>query len=154
MDDLLERFEARTLTPEDWTHAAHLAVACAYLERFPFPESLVRLRFGILALNASHGVPTTPTSGYHETITRAFLHLIEAEMESMSGPFVARVAEVQRRLSDKRVLLRHYSRALINSKEARYAWVEPDLEPLPRDEIRPASKARAHFFRSAEAARG
>ena len=34
------------------------------------------VREGILRLNAAHGVPTTPTRGYHETITRFYMHMV------------------------------------------------------------------------------
>jgi hypothetical protein len=34
------------------------------------------VRAGIQAVNAAHGVVTTPAGGYHETITRFYMRVI------------------------------------------------------------------------------
>jgi hypothetical protein len=73
VERLVARFEDGTLPKAEWTHRAHLAVALWYGTRLPFEEALVAMRDGIQRNNAAHGVVTTPTGGYHETITRFYM---------------------------------------------------------------------------------
>ena len=82
MDDaeFLRQFESLTLPFDQWTHRAHVKVAYLYLRSHPFDDALARIRRGIKAYNAANHVPESATSGYNETTTRAFLHLIAATM--------------------------------------------------------------------------
>ena len=132
LDDFVRRFDALTLTKPEWTHAAHLAVGLWYVSRYGPDDALARLRTGITRLNESHGVSNSPTGGYHETITRAYSHLLAAFAARGAGVSVAqRVGDLlESPLADKGVLLRFYSRTRLDSVEARLDWVEPDLSPL------------------------
>ena len=76
LDDFVARFRERTLPKSEWTHAAHLSVGAWHVHRYGVEEAVNRLRQGIRALNDSHGTANTDSSGYHETITRAYAHLI------------------------------------------------------------------------------
>src|SRR3954462_15927871 len=67
---LVDAFESRALTRADWTHAAHVSVAVWYVMWCGKDEATARRRAGLQRLNAALGVRTTPTGGYHETITR------------------------------------------------------------------------------------
>ena len=97
------------------------------------------MRDGILRLNAAHGVPTTPTRGYHETITRFYLRVIcdyvAMEEEGPEEDWSVRVARLLARYGDRELPLRHYTRDLLMSPEARFGWVEPDLRPLGREAV-------------------
>jgi hypothetical protein len=95
---------------------------------------MLRLRSGIRALNESNGVANTATGGYHETITGAYVRLLHgflvaraAGAESLQDGCDALLAGP---IADRKVLLRHYSQALLMSPRARTQWVEPDLAPL------------------------
>ncbi|MDX2167626.1 MAG: hypothetical protein SF182_11205, partial [Deltaproteobacteria bacterium] len=57
LEDLIARFQARTLPHAEWTHRAHLAVGTWHVLRFGPDEALRRLRSGIRALNDAHGTP-------------------------------------------------------------------------------------------------
>ena len=131
---LVAEFESCTLPKEEWTHQAHLTVGLWYASRLPYQEALVALREGILRLNAAHGVPTTPTRGYHETITRFYLRVlcdyVASEEERPMGSWPERVARLLSRYGDRELPLRHYTKDLLMSSEARFGWVEPDLLPL------------------------
>src|SRR3712207_3135297 len=70
---LVARFEDCTLPQEAWTHQAHLTVGLWYASSMPYEPALAAMREGIQRLNVAHGVPTTPTRGYHETITRFYM---------------------------------------------------------------------------------
>src|SRR5687768_2946386 len=92
-EEHLRSFEDLTLPFEEWTHRAHVKVAYAYLRRHPFDEALDRMRTGVKAYNARHGVPEGPTSGYNETTTHAFMHLVLATMRAYAQTHPAPDAE-------------------------------------------------------------
>ena len=133
LETLVGHFLARTLPKGEWTHQAHLAVGAWHVERYGPDEALARLRDGIRALNDSHGTVNSATSGYHETITRAYVRLIAAAFAGCTDrPLMERVAALINGPSGERdALLRHYSRDVLMSPRARAEWVEPDVEPLP-----------------------
>src|SRR5688500_17791100 len=83
--ELLANFEARTLPFAEWTHRAHVKVAFLYDRDLPFDAALDKLRAGIRAYNSAPRVPEGPTSGYNETTTVAFLHLVAATMAAYGG---------------------------------------------------------------------
>ena len=133
VDDLAARFVACTLPRGEWTHLAHLAVGTWHVQRYGPDEALKRLRVGIRRLNDSHGTPNSATSGYHETVTRAYLLLLtqflqRCPAEMALGERVRGV--INGPLADKDALLRFYSRQSLMSPLARAEWVEPDIAPL------------------------
>ena len=133
LDDLVRAFRARTLTHAEWTHAAHLAVGAIYVSAFGAGDALARLREEIRALNDMHGTVNSATSGYHETITDAFLRLLAEGLATFAPatPLEARVrALLAGPLGSSRVLLAFWSKELLMSPRARAAWVPPDLAEL------------------------
>jgi hypothetical protein len=139
---LVARFEDCTLPKEEWTHQAHLTVGLWYASRLPHEEALVAVRDGIRRLNAAHGVPTTPTRGYHETITRFYMrvlcHYVAHEEERPVAGWDLRVRRLLARYGDRELALRYYSKERLMSPEARFGWVEPDLRPLGSGVTTPA----------------
>ncbi len=131
---LVARFERCTLAQEEWTHHAHLTVGLWYASRLPCHEALGAMRSGILRLNLAHGVPTTPSRGYHETITRFYMRVlcdyVVNEEERPVGDWSERVSRLLSRYGERDLPLRHYTKDLLMSAEARFGWVEPDLLPL------------------------
>ena len=126
-------FTDSTLPHTEWTHRAHLTVALWYATHHEAAEALDLVRAGILRLNAAHGVPTTPTRGYHETITRFYMRVVRhfAEQQGGAGDWAERANHLLTRYGHRDLPLRHYSEARLKSAEARAGWVEPDLLPLP-----------------------
>lgn len=129
---LVVAFEACTLTQAEWTHAAHVSVATWYVLWYGRAAATDRMRSGIQRLNGVHGVPVTPTRGYHETLTRFYVWLVANELRSR--PMDASLAEITNAVveacDDRTIPLRYYSRDRLMSWEARTTWVEPDLRPL------------------------
>jgi hypothetical protein len=129
--EFLAAFENCTLPRSEWTHAAHLRMAYLYLRRSDdtYDGALTRVRDGIRAYNVAQGNP----SGYHETITVAFVRLLHDRIrrapESAATFDGFRAAHPD--LFDTGILLRHYSRPLLLSGEARVRFIEPDGTPLP-----------------------
>jgi hypothetical protein len=116
---------------EDWTHDAHVAVAAWYVIASP-ETALDNVRKGIKRLNEANGITMTPTGGYLETITVAYITLLTAFIGGLGemDPYDRAVAAIQT-FSDQKILLRHYTRDRLMSAEARYGFIEPDLQPLP-----------------------
>jgi hypothetical protein len=134
MDDreFLFRFENGALLRQEWNHAAHLRMAYLYLnESDSWEAALPRVRERIRQFNAAH----RNYSGYHETITAAFLRLIYARMncagESDTHSFEAFQANNLDLFEGMSVLLRYYDKTTLFTPEARGVFVEPDREPLP-----------------------
>ena len=133
---LAERFTALTFTKEEWTHVAHLTVGAWHVDRFGATDALSRLRDGIKRLNVSIGGANTPTSGYHETITAAYVTLIAAFLDACPPnlPLATRVDRLLASpLAGRDILFSFYSRERLLSTDARAHWVEPDLGPLRLD---------------------
>jgi hypothetical protein len=133
LEHLVARFIASTLPREEWTHLAHLAVGLWHVDRYGAGEALTRLRSGIRNLNDSHGTINSASSGYHETITRAYAQLLAEFNEhcSVHLPLAERVSNLfTSELAEKEVLLTFYSRTTLMSEKARAEWVEPDIAPI------------------------
>jgi hypothetical protein len=133
LEELAARFRASCIPHAEWTHAAHMRVAAWHIDRFGATEALARLRAGIRRLNDHHGTPNSPTRGYHETITVAYVQLIAQYLAATPAgtTFAARTSDMLAGpLGDRNVLLRHYSRDRLMSSHARAEWVPPDISPL------------------------
>lgn len=135
-DEFLNAFEQLTLPFEQWTHRAHVKVAWLYLNRHAFDQALEKLRTGIQAYNGRHNVPETATSGYNETTTHAFLHLIAATMRAYAATHPTVSADdfcnTHPQLMTKHALRLFYSPQRRIHPLARIQFVEPDLAALPR----------------------
>jgi hypothetical protein len=137
LEELVRRFEACELPRPEWTHAAHLSVGLWHVSRHGRDDALSRLRSGIRRLNESNGVVNSAASGYHETITWAYVQLLAAFAERHAAVPVAE--RVQRLLAgplaERGALLTFYSRARLETAEARLGLVEPDLGPFDLDAV-------------------
>src|ERR1043165_5068851 len=91
--DFLGQFESCSLPFEQWTHRAHVRVGYLYLCTHPFEGALDLMRRGVRRYNAANQVPEGPTSGYNETTTHAFLHLVAAVMRAYGHTFPVKSAD-------------------------------------------------------------
>ena len=131
IEDLVRGFETGTLAREEWTHGAHLTVACWYLLHHTLIEATRLIRDGIKRYNNAKGIVTTATSGYHETMTLFWIHMVDGYLrDARPCASVALFNELLARCGDKGLPLEYYSRERLMSVEARARWVEPDLKPL------------------------
>lgn len=129
-DLLLQCFEDGSLPFEEWTHTAHVRVGFLYASQFPLETAILKMREGLKAYNARHNVPDQLDRGYHETITVAFMRLIQQRTIGRWFESSDQFCHANGDLMDKRALLRFYSRDRIMSAEAKRAFIEPDLAPL------------------------
>jgi hypothetical protein len=125
---------ARSLPRAEWTHEAHLAATVYLLLKRPDVELDKELPGIIRRYNESVGGVNSDTEGYHETITRAFLHgvrLFLAEADP-KAPLHELVNELLLSPMGRRDWpLRFYSPARLFSVEARRKLVTPDIAALP-----------------------
>jgi len=127
---LLRGFESCELPPAEFDHARHLAVALALVARLGDERAAAaRVREGLKRYIAAHGVDARK---YHETVTVFWVRRVRAFMERAgAGRTLSHLAnELAAECGDPRLVYDYYSRALIDSEEARAGRVEPDLKPL------------------------
>ncbi|HEY8259371.1 MAG TPA: hypothetical protein VIG08_17060 [Gemmatimonadales bacterium] len=130
--DLVREFEACTLPRSRWDHRAHLTVALWYASALEPDDALDRVRRGIHRLNEACGVVSTPTSGYHETITRFYMRVVgDFVRREAEGDWAIRANRLIERYGERKLPLRYYTESRLMSPAARAEWVEPDLAPLP-----------------------
>jgi hypothetical protein len=134
IEHLGEGLLARTLERPEWTHEAHLAATTYLLLKRPDIDLDNELPGIIRSFNESVGGVNSDSEGYHETITRVFLHgvrLFLAEADT-SDPLHELVNELLLSPIGKRDWpLRFYSPARLFSVEARRSFLAPDIAALP-----------------------
>jgi hypothetical protein len=132
-EKFLADFEGCRFTEEQWHHREHIKVAYLYLVQYDFESAMNRMREKLKALNFVLKVPDLPTRGYHETITHAWMRLVQLTL-SEYGPNdgAGKFYDQNPQLSQNKALRFFYSRELIMSPRAKAEFVEPDLAPLPR----------------------
>lgn len=129
---IAEALIARTLPKREWTHEAHLRTGLWHVVEHGAAAALPLLRGRITAYNAHVGTANTDTAGYHETLTRFYVVVIDrflAKADRALG-----IDELAQLLidshGDRRLPMHHYSEGRLFSVVARRSWVEPDLRPV------------------------
>jgi len=124
----------RTLPRAEWTHEAHLAATTYLLLRHPEIDLDKELPGIIRSYNESVGGVNSDTEGYHETITRSFLHGVRLFLSEadLSEPLHELVNELLLSPMGRRDWpFRFYTPNRLFSVEARRGFVEPDIGALP-----------------------
>ena len=130
-----DRFRLQVETCEfpvsDFDHAAHVRLAYVYLVDNDADTAVEKMRESLLGLLQKAGID--PNSKYHETMTRAWV-LAVGHFMNQSKNHESADAFIQDNppLLDSRIMLSHYSAETLFSDQARRAWIEPDLEPIPK----------------------
>lgn len=127
--DFLDAFEACTVAPEAFDHAAHVRLAYIYLCGHPVDSAVQRMKDALLAFLTHLGVDH---GKYHETITRAWIMAVAHFMdESIPCESAATFMARNPRLLDSKIMLAHYSAEVLFSPAARQAFVQPNVRPIP-----------------------
>jgi hypothetical protein len=125
---------ARDLPRAYWTHEAHLGATAYLLLHHPEIDLDKELPDLIRRYNESVGGVNSETEGYHDTITRVFLHGVRLFLDG------ADVREPLHELVNELLLspmgrrdwpLRFYSRERLMLVEARRTFIPSDLAALP-----------------------
>ena len=137
MDDeaFLKQFETAAWPKAEWHHRQHIKVAYLYLRRYSLETATVKIREGIQAYNVAHHVEDTLLSGYHDTMTQAWLRLVYFTLcEYGPAENADTFFDQHPQLSEKKILRFFYSKARFTSPAAKANFVEPDLAPLPQSQ--------------------
>jgi hypothetical protein len=123
-------FETGRVRPEEFDHRAHVRVAYVYLVEHDTDEAIACMRTALLAFLEHHAIPPAK---YHETLTRAWIFAVRHFMATSAGTNSADAFLTENPdLLDSKIMLTHYSAAVLFSPEARATFVEPDTSPIPR----------------------
>ena len=128
IEELVESFEDCTVPPAEFDHGAHLAVALWYLSRLPYEAAAGRMRDGLRRYTAHNNAQ----ANYNETLTIFWLKLVRHFLERADSarPLAERADELLAAYGSSKLAFEYYSRALVQTPEAKTSWVEPDLKPL------------------------
>jgi hypothetical protein len=129
IDAFLAAFEDCTLPKSRWTHSAHLFTGACYVHAHGPDTATDIMRERIKRYNVAVGTQNTDTSGYHETITIAWIKLLDRlHRDSAPIPRADFAALAIGRFSNDRNPFRaYYDFDLVASTEARMNWVPPNL---------------------------
>ena len=132
IDSLVRGFESCTLPREEWTHRAHLTVALWYLLHHDKEEATELIRNGLKRFNEAKGIITTARSGYHETITLFYIHIVSKHLRESRAEIsiVNLMNNLIERYGEKSLPLEYYNKERWMSWDARAGWLEPDLKRL------------------------
>jgi len=125
---------ARSLPRDEWTHEAHLAATTYLLLRHPEIDLDEELPGIIRRYNESVGGVNSDTEGYHDTITRVYLHGIRLFLsETRAGEPLSELVNdlLLSPMGRRDWLLRFYSRDRLLSVAARRGFLNPDVAALP-----------------------
>jgi hypothetical protein len=128
----LDDFAAGTLPRAEWSHAAHLAVATALIHG---GGTVATVRDRILRYNDSQGIVSTPDYGYHETVTCFWVERIGELIGCLgrhASAYDAARAVVAAFAHRGRLFDFYYSYNLLESREARAAYLPPDIPDILR----------------------
>ncbi len=122
-------FEAGTFPPAGFNHRAHVRLAYVYLCESDVDGAYAAMKAALLAFLAHHGVDPAK---YHDTMTRAWVMAVRHFMERTPAADSAdSFIDANPQLLDPKIMLTHYSAGVLFSDEARAAFADPDIDPIP-----------------------
>ena len=127
-EDLIERFENRTLSGNEFHHRDHIKVVWLYLLSNSVLETLGRFSAGLKRFATANGKPNL----YHETITWAYVFLIHERMQRYRGDQSwPEFVETNADLFDwqDNILKSYYQDDTLSSETARRTFIFPDKFP-------------------------
>ena len=124
--EFVSAFEDCSLGESQFHHRDHIRLGWIYLREMPVLDALARYSVGLRRYAASHGKPDR----YHETITFAFLLLIqERRRRSETWPDFEEANSDLFRWNPS-ILSTYYRPETLASNEARQSFILPDYEVL------------------------
>jgi hypothetical protein len=127
-DELLRQFEDCSLPLDRFRHSVHIQIAFLYLRKYPALDVLRRFPEALKRYAAAHG----KTGLYHETITWAYILLIQERMQR--APQVQTWEEFAATNEDLltwsgTILKQYYRNETLSSDLARKIFLFPDKAP-------------------------
>jgi len=128
--DFRSAFESCAVAPSRFNHEAHVRLAYIYLVESDVDSAVQRMRESLLRFIEHNRIPP---SKFHETITRAWVLAVRHFMNKSSSTSFQDFIAKSPVLLDSKIMLTHYSASVLFSSDARASFVEPDLDPIPRE---------------------
>jgi hypothetical protein len=128
-DQLVSMISSLSLPIERFRHYDHVRLAWIFLHAASLGPATERMVVTLKRFGLHH---RGDLSRYHDTLTRAFMHLVAAHIRMT--PDIDNFDDFAGHhpsLLDKQALLHYYSDELLNGQRARSEWIEPDLRALP-----------------------
>jgi len=125
----LHAFETGALDPAQFPHSEHVRLGFEMLRRYSFGEAIGRFSSGVKLLAAKAGMPQV----YHETITVAFLALINERRATVPNQTWSEFSANNADLFDKRCLEKWYPAEQLGTDLARRTFCLPTLLPAQPD---------------------
>lgn len=126
-----KKFESCEFPASEFNHRAHLRLAYIYLVENDTETSVDLMRDSLHRYLQHNGVSP---SKYHETMTKAWIlavrHFMNKTENSDSSDSLINQHPV---MLDSKIMMTHYSAEVLYSDEARKKFIEPDLDPIPKD---------------------
>ena len=122
-------FETGALDPAEFPHSEHVRLGYEMLGRSSFGEAISRFSHGLKLLAAKAGKPQV----YHETITVAFLALINERRAAGANQTWAEFRANNADLFEKRCLEKWYGAEQLGTDLARRTFCLPILPPMRLD---------------------
>jgi hypothetical protein len=120
-DDFLARLEAADLPAGSYNHRAHIRTGFLYVERHGFESAVKRMRKTLVDFTIAVGAQ----GKYHETITVAFLDLINQRLAGQCPGDWKSFLEANPDLLDGAILLKYYDPDVLKSDQARASYIPP-----------------------------
>ena len=127
LDEELRDFQDGRLDPANFRHRDHVRLGYEMLGRYSLGEAISRFSDGLRLAAEKAGRP----QAYHETITVAFLALINERRAAGGAPDWSDFEKENADLLDKRCLEKWYGAEQLRSDLARRAFCLPTLPPAP-----------------------
>lgn len=123
--EFYEQFENATLDARIFNHSNHVKMAWIYLQKFDLPEAMAKFSEALKKFATANGAPKL----YHETITFAFLILINERMKAVEklqnwDEFVKNHPDLLNWKDN--ILKKYYQEKTIKSAFAKKVFVFPD----------------------------
>ena len=125
----VQSFESGALDPAQFPHSEHVRIGYEMLGNYPFGEAISRFSRGLKLLAAKAGKPEI----YHETITVAFLALINERRANGATQTWSEFKADNADLFDKRCLEKWYGAEQLATDLARRTFCLPRLLPTRPD---------------------
>ena len=142
-DDLIRQFEDCSLPLDRFRHSVHIQIVFLYLCRCPVLDVLGRFPEALKRYAAAHG----KTGLYHETITWAYILLIQERMARAGqgqtwGEF--RLSNPDLLNWNDSILKQYYSENTLWSETARKIFLFPDRAPAFPCQAKPVVQPQEH----------
>lgn len=124
------RFESGEVPPCDFHHRDHLRLAYVYLCETDTHAANERMRRALKKFLKDNDVSA---SKYHETLTYSWVQAVKHFMAAASvATSFDEFISADDRLLETDIMFTHYERSTLFSDQARSAFVQPDIQPIPQ----------------------